>query len=422
MIDEILKYDTNEQNLKALVKKFISERDIEITNSNRYCYHIRFALKGTLKDFNEVFSSIDIVVLESNRSCSKKSPTYILKTTKEFKNIEIGTELFWVNNEVSNSQTGSKIFATKDLSPDKLNLTDQNYNIENLIKKTSIELKNKYDNCLSEQLISLLNISKTKSNTILLNKKLDFSRDDLVVISKDFGEILSAIWLMSNLNFSQIFFPKNSNEKLVDFYAKKVNINYPISVKSGSGSKVYLKNIIDAINKRKKLTNKNFNNESSMKVIKIVEKNTMKSQMIILHQYLETQMIKDLSEIMKTNIEDITEESVKKWVEDKSIEELKATLKDWWAKYSKLRKFDIDDKERLVIASLGEKVKFLLNENKNLKKSLNNLAKNISLLQINVDVKEDRIIFKKRFFKESNFKFDWQGYSSGNKLGFNVVY
>ena len=39
-----------------------------------------------------------------------------------------------------------------------------------------------------------------------------------------------------------------------------------------------------------------------------------------------------------------------------------------------------------------------------------------------VDVKEDRIIFKKRFFKESNFKFDWQGYSSGNKLGFNVVY
>lgn len=64
-----------------------------------------------------------------------------------------------------------------------------------------------------------------------------------------------------------------------------------------------------------------------MKVIKIVEKNTMKSQMIILHQYLETQMIKDLSEIMKTNIEDITEESVKKWVEDKSIEELKATLK-----------------------------------------------------------------------------------------------
>jgi len=36
MIDEILKYDTNEQNLKALVKKFISERDIEITNSNRY--------------------------------------------------------------------------------------------------------------------------------------------------------------------------------------------------------------------------------------------------------------------------------------------------------------------------------------------------------------------------------------------------
>ena len=410
------------EKLKSYIKKIVDSKGLTVTNSSRHCYHIRFKLGGNVSDFINFFNEFDIKVSISDYSCSSKSPTYILENVKALKNIPIYIKLYWVNNEVSSSQTGSKIFATKDLSPDKLNLTDQNYNIENLIKKTSIELKNKYDNCLSEQLISLLNISKTKSNTILLDKKLDFSRDDLVVISKDFGEILSAIWLMSNLNFSQIFFPKNSNEKLVDFYAKKVNINYPISVKSGSGSKVYLKNIIDAINKRKKLANKNFNNESSMKVIKIVEKNTMKSQMIILHQYLETQMIKDLSEIMKTNIEDITEESVKKWVEDKSIEELKATLKDWWAKYSKLRKFDIDDKERLVIASLGEKVKFLLNENKNLKKSLNNLAKNISLLQINVDVKEDRIIFKKRFFKESNFKFDWQGYSSGNKLGFNVVY
>ncbi len=422
MTDEILRYDTNEQNLKSLIRNFINQKNIKITNSNRHCYHIRFALEGNLEYFNALFSGINIKIINSPRSCSSKSPTYILKTTKELDNIEAGTELFWVNNAVSNSQTGSTIFATKDLSPLKLNLTDENYNIEDLIKKTTTELQNNHSSCTSEQLISLLHSSKIKKNTIILDKKLDFSRNDLVVISKDFGEILSAIWLMSNFNFSQIFFPKNSNEKLVDFYAKKVNINYPISVKSGNGSKVYLKNIIDAINKRKKIASKNFNNESSMKVIKIVEENTMKSQMIMLHQYLNTQMIKDLSNIMKTNIENITEDSVKKWVEAKSIEELKNILKDWWEKYSKLRKFDIDDKERLVIAALGEKIKFILNEDENLKKSLNNLAKKVSILQINIDVKTDRIVFKKRFFKDSKFKFDWQGYSSGNKLGFNIVY
>ena len=194
------------EKLKSYIKKIVDSKGLTVTNSSRHCYHIRFKLGGNVSDFINFFNEFDIKVSISDYSCSSKSPTYILENVKALKNIPIYTKLYWVNNEVSSSQTGSKIFATKDLSPDKLNLTDQNYNIENLIKKTSIELKNKYDNCLSEQLISLLNISKTKSNTILLDKKLDFSRDDLVVISKDFGEILSAIWLMSNLNFSQIFF------------------------------------------------------------------------------------------------------------------------------------------------------------------------------------------------------------------------
>lgn len=410
------------ENLKSYIKEIIDSKELKVTNSSRHCYHIRFELKGNLNDFISFFDEFNIKVSISDYSCSSKSPTYILENVKAVKNIPIHTKLYWVNNAVTNSKTGSKIFATKDLSPDKLNVTNENYNIENLIIKTSDELKKKYNICISEQLISLLNSAKNKNDIIELKEKLDFSRDDLVVISKDFGEILSAIWLMSNFNFSQIFFPKNSNEKLVDFYAKKVYIDYPVSVKSGNGSKVYLKNIIDSIKKRNKLNRKNFKNEVSLEIIKIVEKNTMKSQMIMLHQYLKTEMIEDLSKIMKMNIKDIREDSVIEWVKNKSIEELKIILKDWWEKYSKLRKFDVADKERLVIASLGEKIKFILNENEQLKKSLNFLAKQISLLQINVDVKEDRIIFKKRFFKESEFKFDWQGYSSGNKLGFNIVY
>jgi len=414
--------DKNQRNLKSFVNKFVKDKKIKITNSNRHCYHIRFALDGNIDNFNKFFEEIGIKVEKTEKSCSSKSQTYLLKTSKALKNIEIGTNLLWVNNAVSSSQTGSRLFATKDLSPDNLNISNENYNIENLITRTSAELKNKYNFYISEQLIHLLNSVKNKNYDIKLDKKLDFSIDDLVVISKDFGEILAAIWLMYNFNFSQIFFPKNSNEKLVDFWAKKVYINYPISVKSGNGSKVYLKNILDAIKRRKKLNNKSFKGELSLEIIKIVETNTMKSQMIILHQYLKTQMIEDLSKIMQMNIEDITEDSVIKWVKDKSIEELKEILKNWWDKYSRLRKFDIDDKERLVIASLGENIKFVLNENEKLKESLNYLARHISLLQINVDVKEDRIVFKKRFFKDLKFKFDWQGYSSGNKLGFNVVY
>ena len=35
-------------------------------------------------------------------------------------NIPQNTELYWVNNEISQSNTGSKLFTTKDLSPDSL--------------------------------------------------------------------------------------------------------------------------------------------------------------------------------------------------------------------------------------------------------------------------------------------------------------
>jgi len=413
-----MRYDTNEQNLKAYITKFLKSKKIIITNSSRHCYHIRFKKIGTIEEFNCLFNPIGIEVTFSDKSCSSKSPTYILKNTKDIGKISKNTKLFWVNNEPSISKTGSKLFTTKDLSPDNLNITGNLYNTNELIKAVSQVIEKKYDKDISAQLISLLNYAKIKSLQINFNEKLTFTNNDFVVISKDYGEVLSSIWIMSNLNFSQVYFPKNSNEKLIDFYAKKISVCYPVSVKSGNGSKVFLKNILDAIDKRKNLSKKSINKQASLKVIKIASENTMKSQMILLHQFLETKMIEDLSIILNKQISDITVEYVKEWANSKSVEELKIILMDWWNNYSMPRKFDMDDNERLVIAPLGEKIKFLLNENKTLKDSLTYLAKKIALLQITIDVTGTKISIQKSFFKDSEFKFDWQGYSSGNRLGF----
>ena len=57
---------------------------------------------------------------------------------------------------------------------------------------------------------------------------------------------------MSNLNFSQVLFPKKSNEKLIDFYGKKVSICYPISIKSGRGSTSFLKKYTRCYRQKKK--------------------------------------------------------------------------------------------------------------------------------------------------------------------------
>ena len=58
----------------------------------------------------------------------------------------------------------------------------------------------------------------------------------------------------------------------------------------------------------------------------------MKSQMIILHQFLETKMIEDLSIILNKPIDEITEEYVKNWSNSKTVIELKIILMDWWKK------------------------------------------------------------------------------------------
>lgn len=412
----------NTEKLKSYIKKIIEEK-LTITNSSRHCYHIRFKFEGDIKKFNDFFIKYNIKVNISDYSCSSKSPTYILENTKQINDIPIATKLYWVNNDISNSQIGSKLFATKDLSPDTLNLSGKKYIVDSLIEDVTKELIKKYstNECIYKQLLTILHSSNRKGKIIKLDKKLNFLNDDLIVISKDFGEILSAIWAMNNFNFKSILFPKNSNEKMIDFYANRLSVNYPISVKSGKGGKVLLQNIIDLINKRNRKLKKNIKEEPIYKIIEIVNKNSAKSQMILIHQYLQTQMIKEISIILNKPIEKITLDYIIEWTNKKSINELKNLLSDWWKKHSQPTKFEVKDQERLILSPLGESIKYILNNDKKLKESLNFLAKQISILQINVDVTNDKILFKTSFFKNANFEFGWPGYSSGNKLGFRMI-
>ena len=143
--------------------------------------------------------------------------------------------------------------------------------------------------------------------------------------------------------------------------------------------------------------------------------------MILIHKYLQTQMIKDISLILEKPIEEIDLDYIIEWTNSKSIAELKVILSEWWKNHSQPKKFEVKDQERLILSPLGESIKYTLNNNGKLKKSLNNLAKQISILQVNVDVKNDRIIFDASFFKNANFEFGWPGYSSGNKLDFRMI-
>jgi hypothetical protein len=414
---------SEERALKSLVNKTIKDQGIKTVGSGRGDFHIRFPMRGDGKTFSVFFSGMGLKVKDVDIVVSEKYPTYILTAKKNLAdNIPKGTSLYWVNSEISQTSTGGQLFANKDLTPDTLGLAGQQLGVKELVERTRSALKAKYpDGDTAPQLITLMKLAYTKSKSVSLDE-LNFSKKDLAKISADFGEILSAIWVMKALRFKEVYFPSTSNEKLIDFYGVRMAIQYPISVKSGGGGKVTIKNITDAIKNRAKTAQADHSEEKSLQIFNIVTDYSAKEQMIILHQYLGTKVIKDLSKIMKLNVEQITLQSVKSWCNKFDNKKLTKTLAPWHKKYSMPGKKTLEGRDlpRFILSPLGETIKNILNKNKEIQQSLTNVARQVTLIQLNVNVLTKKMIFESNYFKNAEFTFGWPGYSSGNKLGFKM--
>lgn len=410
--------------LKSYVSGVLKTQGIKEIGSGRGDYHIRFAIKGDGKAFSAFFTGLGLEVKDySGPIISDKYSAYVLQAAKEIsEKIPKGSELYWVNSEISQTSSGGQIFANKDLTPDSLGLAGQQLNVASLIDKTSSALKAKYpEGSTSEELIKLLNLANTKSTSVSLSD-LTFEKKDLAKISADFGEILSAIWAMNALRFRETFFPSASNEKLIDFYGVRMGYRYPISVKSGGGGKVTIENIIRAIKNRAKTANADHSKEKSLQIFNIVEKYTMKEQMIMLHQYLNTKVIKDLSKIIRIPVDQISMDSIREYCKHHTPMSLAKKLMHWHKKYSQPKKKTLEGRDlpRFMISPLGETIKNILNKDKEIQKSLTNVARQVTLIQLNVNVLSKKMTFQSNYFKDAEFTFGWPGYSGGNKLGFKM--
>lgn len=394
--------------LRKRLNDILKDNNIKQTQSSRGGKHIRFPLDY---DYDKFFVPLGI-------KCSPLIPS-ISGTFESFILTDDGNDsIIWVNNCVGlNSATG-KIFNTKSLTPDEMGISGvvQDYTI------VERRLTTIYSDDVTKPLVGLLESSKTTDSLIKINK-LPFNSKDLSTISKDYGEILASIWVKHKFNFDYIEFPEKSNEKMIDFYGVRFGIKYPISVKSGNGSKVNLQNIIYILNKQN--TNIHFNNEPSVKIIEIVNNMSVKESIIELHKRFNTSGINELSKIMQIPVNDINLQNISLFVENNSIETLKETLNpflDSMGTFIKESTWDKkEDKLRFVISPLGENIWRVMNNDSELKESLSRLARKITLMQVNVDVHSEKITFVYNKFKDNMFEFNWAGYSSGNKLGFKMI-
>lgn len=377
--------------------------------------HVRFPLEGdSVKDYNKFFKGIKSTVSETGTSISGTFDTYIVTNDQ-------GETAFWVNNHVGIDSKVHKIFNTKELTPESMGIVGTDITSKDIIKKVTDQLKLRYSPEVVKELVYLMNMSKTKSTSIKLDHTTIFNKKDKATVSKDFGEILSAIWVQSNLKFPSVYFPISSNKALIDFYGNKLHTQYPISVKSGKGGKVTIQNIIDSLKNRAKTANLNYNDEKSLAVFNIVHENSAKEGMLKLNQLMATKGIKSLAKIMKVNYNEITMDSLKEFLNKYTNEELRTVLAPLHKSLNTTltdASWNKPDKLRFVISPLGEDIWKVLNDSKEIKNSLINVARQVVLLQVNIDIKSNTLTFKHNHFKEANFIFSWAGYSAGNKLGF----
>ena len=414
-----------QSDFKKWLSKQLVDNGIKITSSSRGGLHIRFAMQGQLADFQKYFKPLGIDVQESPTTISGTFDTFILTMKADNGIVKVGTTLPWVNNYIGADSKTKKLFGPKDLTPETMALNDVRMNANEIIAHVDGHLKSNYSDYY-DALMKITKLSSGSGKSISLSSVdlSNFSTSDLATISKNYGEILGGIWAANNLGFKNIYFPRVSNARLIDFYGERMKIDYPVSVKSGGGGKVTITNILDALQDKVKQGKVNPAEQKSYMVFKIVAENGAREGIIKLHTYLKTEPIKELARIMETDVDSIDLESVNNWLDSfESNEDIKETIGTFLETMNtKITDaiWERNDRQRFIVSPLGEWVWKFLNQNEEIRNSMTALARQLSMIQVNVDIKKGALVFDVNRFKKAEFIFGWAGYAAGNKLGFKM--
>ena len=317
--------------------------------------------------------------------------------------------------------------------------------------------------------------------TVISMETLGMTEGELRVISKDFGEILCAIWACNNIGYEKILFPSAEAEALIDFYGyikgamtigSKWPYRMPVSVKSGAGASTTMANLTNYLPRQMSLPGLD-------ETYSAEEQNIIESYLyIITNDDVMSgilKMWKTLSESKKDKKgaykalcavvgENPTVSKIENWLTEpermmwKGKKVIKGKVKkdhtqeeQWegakevqnaekvqkqlapfykklgsepdaasWKLYSKSR---LKKKVGVIIGPLGMKLITTMNEDETIKATLTKAARTIVLLQMNVDVKKKAIEIRRAMFRRFKFHFSWGGSTTNpnkNKFGFKA--
>jgi len=369
--------------LKSLLKKIFDTHGLVHRDYSRSGHQFRadspIPNNADIEGLKSWFDQLDMNIEEYEPTISEKYDTFVLTTRRiipaeeqkdtyhmrgSFDDIPAGTQIFYVPLVMKSAEKTGKeqrYILDKALIPDAFGLGGETpwEDASTIAETVKGEIPGKYPTpaypeWVATELMGLLPPAQKQGAVIRFAQDLQFGPDDLKVVSKDYGEILSALWTMSqasqpafSLPYAAVSFPADPAQKLVDFYGyTNEGVKIPVSVKSGKvGGKVAITNITDTAKALYETTQGKGGalpqEQQFIEIAKTSERaheSTGKTQPLYIHQILRedpskpespqgTKTIKKLAEIMSQNgqpttWDKITGDMVKKWLETKTDEEL----------------------------------------------------------------------------------------------------
>lgn len=356
---------------------------------------------------------------------------------------------------------------SKEFTPDKLGMIGINFNSLDHLMNTAIKsignyytgqeyksIRNYLRECIALSTKTSYVSEDKYTKTYNLKNNHNIAKQDISILSKNFGEILAALYTFANnKKCSSIIFPEDISQGLYDYIMiDKNGINHYISVKSKGGSSTSMENLNFVIRNFSK-GNRLFNiYKEEISVImslmnnKVAGKTTIKNIENFFNDTLyikKNAIIKELNTISKIKITDISQDSLTKWfsdvVENSTEEKFILTMNKIYSNIlGDLGKPPKTDERVLkemfkrgngksfdngyLYYPMGSYIVKYLNDYGDYKKVLNILLNYGTFIQqIEVNLENTTASFTITKFKESQFAFSYNGMSKapGNRpIGF----
>lgn len=373
-------------------------------------------------------------------SISGKYKAKLLKVKKSVENINIGETLF-----ILNTFTEKGSIKNKDLAPDKLSLTSSRYtkledfdlDVMNGIKELKVPSE------IKTAIISLYeNVSSNKEDqdsiplTEQSKKALSVIKpQDRQVIGKDFGEVLSLRWYVTQKfgrDYTSFYFSELSNEALIDFVVETKKdgkiIRRDVSAKFEAGAAPSIVSIGKNIDKV--YIRPNPEEKKACDVLKALAglsgtRETTSMKILQAYNTLNLPAYKKLKETVGIKT-DITVSDIQDHIQGiiKGLNNPKDRITEFLRVYKPF--YDVlgsgvDNSSlstvfagstykkyfSLVMSPMGYALVAYMNKQPIYQEVLNNISREMDIDQVYLDITNNYLMFKKKLFSKSEFKFDY---------------